>query len=280
MDSIQRLVNVFREDLQRVILLALSKDRFFVGNVFYGGTALRILYGLRRGSEDLDFVRSESDGFSSWEPFVPAVRKTAEAFGFSVSGIDLKQGQSTPKMFVSVMLKQSLFNRKPHYSLGQATLDAVHAHRKITVRMEIDLDAPYDPEPVTEQILSPSPFLVSTYQKPDLFAGKMHAVLCRNWRSRVKGRDWFDMLWYLGQKIPVRMEHLEAKMKQSGNLGKDTTLTPELFRGLYAEVCRRVNFSRALEDVEPFLEEEDLEFVRDAFTKDMMLRLADKFGFV
>lgn len=280
MGSIQRLANKLREDLQRVILLALSKERFFVGNVFYGGTALRILYGLRRSSEDLDFVRSERKGPFSWEPFVPAVRKSAEVFGFSVSGIDLKQGQSTPKMLVGVMLKQSLSNRKSLYSLDQATLDAVHAHRKVMVRLEIDLDAPYDPEPVTEQILSPSPFLVSTYQKPDLFAGKMHAVLCRSWRSRVKGRDWFDMLWYLGQKIPVRMEHLEAKMKQSGNLGKDSALTRELFRELYIEVCRRVNFNRAFEDVEPFIEEEDLELVKDAFTEEMMLRLADKFGFV
>lgn len=279
MNTIQRLENVLREDLQRVILLGLSRERFFVKNVFYGGTALRILYGLRRSSEDLDFVCLEGKEAFSWESFVPAVRKSAAAFGFSVSGIELKPGQSTPKMLVSVMLRESLSNRRSLYSLGQATLDAVHAHQKVMVRLEIDLDDPSHPEPVTEQILLPAPFLVSTFQKPDLFAGKMHAVLFRSWGSRVKGRDWFDMLWYLGQEIPLRIEYLERKMKQSGKLEERASLTQDLFRECYVEVCRRVNFARAFDDVEPFLEEEDVELIRDAFTEEMMLRLVDRFRF-
>jgi predicted nucleotidyltransferase component of viral defense system len=279
LNTIQGLENVLREDLQRVILLALGRERFFVRNVFYGGTALRLLYGLRRSSEDLDFVCLEGKETFSWEPFVPAVRKSAEAYGFSVSGIELKPGQTTPKMLVSVMLKESLSNRKSLYSLGQATLDVVHAHKKVMVRLEIDLEDPCHPEPVTEQILLPSPFLVSTYQKPDLFAGKMHAVLFRSWKFRVKGRDWFDMLWYLGQEIPLRMKYLEGKMKQSGKLEEGASLTPDLFRDHYVEVCRKVNFSRAFDDVEPFLEEEDVELVKDAFTEKMMLRLVDRFRF-
>jgi hypothetical protein len=280
LNTIQRLENVLREDLQRVILLALSRERFFVKNVFYGGTALRILYGLRRSSEDLDFVCLEGREDFLWEPFVPAVRKSADAFGFSVSGIELKPGQSTPKMLVSVMLRDSLSIRRRLYSLGQATLDAVHAHKRVMVRLEIDLDDTCHPEPVTEQILLPAPFLVSTYQKPDLFAGKMHAVLFRSWRSRVKGRDWFDMLWYLGQDVPLRIEYFEKKMKQSGRLDEGASLTPDLFREHYVEVCRRVNFSRAFDDVEPFLEEEDVEFVKAAFTEETMLRLVDRFSFV
>lgn len=279
MNTIQRLENILREDLQRVILLALSRERFFVKNVFYGGTALRILYGLRRSSEDLDFVCLEGREVFSWDPFVHAVRKSAEAFGFSVSVIELKPGQSTPKMFVSVMLRESLSNRRRFYSHGQYPIDAVHAHKKVMVRLEIDLDDPCHPEPVTEQILLPAPFLVSTYQKPDLFAGKMHAVLFRSWRSRVKGRDWFDMLWYLGQEIPLRIEYLEGKMKQSGKLCESTSLTPDLFREYYVEVCRRVNFSKAFDDVEPFLEEEDVELVKAAFTEETMLRLVDRFRF-
>ena len=279
MNTIQRLENVLREDLQRVILLGLSRERFFVKNVFYGGTALRILYGLRRSSEDLDFVCLEGRETFSWEPFVPAVKKSLDAFGFSLSSIDLKPGQSTPKMLVSVMLRESLSNRRRYYSPGQYSIDPVHAHKKVMVRLETDLDDPCHPEPVTEQILLPAPFLVSTYQKPDLFAGKMHAVLFRSWRSRVKGRDWFDMLWYLGQEVPLRIEYLEKKMKQSGKLDEGASLTPDLFREHYVEVCRRVNFSRAFDDVEPFLEEEDVELIRDAFTEEMMLRLVDRFRF-
>ena len=279
MNTIQRLENVLREDLQRVILLGLSRERFFVKNVFYGGTALRILYGLRRSSEDLDFVCLEGRETFSWEPFVPAVKKSLDAFGFSLSGIDLKPGQSTPKMLVSVMLKESLSNRRRYYSPRQYSIDPVHAHKKVMVRLETDLDDPCHPEPVTEQILLPAPFLVSTYQKPDLFAGKMHAVLFRSWRSRVKGRDWFDMLWYLGQEVPLRIEYLEKKMKQSGKLDEGASLTPDLFREHYVEVCRRVNFSRAFDDVEPFLEEEDVEFVKAAFTEERMLALVDRFRF-
>jgi len=275
----QSLENILREDLQRVILLGLSRERFFVKNVFYGGTALRILYGLRRSSEDLDFVCLEGRETFSWEPFVPAVKKSLDAFGFSLSGIDLKPGQSTPKMLVSVMLRESLSNRRRYYSPGQYSIDPVHAHKKVMVRLETDLDDPCHPEPVTEQILLPAPFLVSTYQKPDLFAGKMHAVLFRSWRSRVKGRDWFDMVWYLGQEVPLRIEYLEKKMKQSGKLDEGASLTPDLFREHYVEVCRRVNFSRAFDDVEPFLEEEDAELVKASFTEEIMLRLVDRFRF-
>ncbi len=279
MNTMQSLENVLREDLQRVILLGLSRERFFVKNVFYGGTALRILYGLRRSSEDVDFVCLEGRETFSWEPFVPAVKKSLDAFGFSLSGIDLKPGQSTPKMLVSVLLRESLSNRRRHYSPGQYSIDPVHAHKKVMVRLETDLDDPCHPEPVTEQILLPSPFLVSTFQKPDLFAGKMHAVLFRSWRSRVKGRDWFDMLWYLGQEIPLRIECLERKMKQSGKLEERVSLTQDLFRERYVEVCRRVNFRKAFDDVEPFVEEEDVELVKDAFTEERMLRLVDRFRF-
>ena len=279
MNTIQHLENVLREDLQRVILLALSRERFFVKNAFYGDTALRLLYGLRRSSEDLDFVCLEGCETFSWDPFLPAVGKSAAAFGFSVSGIELKPGQSTPKMLVSVMLRESLSNRRRYYSHGQYLIDAVHARKKVMVRLEIDLDDPCRSEPVTEQVLLPAPFLVSTFQKPDLFAGKMHAVLFRSWRSRVKGRDWFDMLWYLGQEIPLRIECLERKMKQSGKLEERVSLTQDLFRERYVEVCRRVNFHKAFDDVEPFLEEEDVELVKDAFTEERMLRLVDRFRF-
>ena len=279
MNTIQHLENVLREDLQRVILLALSRERFFVKNAFYGDTVLRLLYGLRRSSEDLDFVCLEGCETFSWDPFLPAVGKSAAAFGFSVSGIELKPGQSTPKMLVNVMLRESLCNRRRYYSHGQYLIDAVHARKKVMVRLEIDLDDPCRSEPVTEQVLLPAPFLVSTFQKPDLFAGKMHAVLFRSWRSRVKGRDWFDMLWYLGQEIPLRIECLERKMKQSGKLEERVSLTQDLFREHYVEVCRRVNFRKAFDDVEPFLEEEDVELVKDAFTEERMLRLVDRFRF-
>ena len=77
----------------------------------------------------------------------------------------------------------------------------------------------------------------------------------------------------------MRIEYLERKMKQSGKLEKSTSLTPDLFRECYVEVCRRVNFARAFDDVEPFLEEEDVELIRDAFTEEMMLRLVDRFRF-
>lgn len=280
MDTIQGMVNDFREELQRVILFALSRERFFVDNAFYGGTALRILYGLKRGSEDLDFAGGTRDQAFSWEPFVPPIRRMTESAGFAVSEITTKKGQSARKMLVRAMLKESLLKRQDMYQLKQEDLEMVHTGRKMTVRLEIDIDVPYMPDLVTEQVLSPSPFLVSTYPKPDLFAGKMHAVLCRQWERRVKGRDWYDMIWFLKQGIPVNLEHLEAKMKQSGHLEENVSLNPRSFRKIFLDVCRRVDFNRAFEDLEPFIEEDDYENTRTAFSTDMMMRMADTFKFI
>ena len=273
-------VNDCREDLQRVILLALSRERFFVDHAFYGGTALRILYGLRRFSEDLDFAYQGKENDFTWGPFEPVVRKTVQAYGFAVSEITQKQGGETPKMIVSVMLKDSIEGRTGFTGLNPNAGSSIHAHRKIRVRLEIDTSVPYSPEMVTEQVLSPSPFLVTTYAMPDLFAGKMHAVLCRNWRNRVKGRDWFDMLWYLERSTPIKRDHLEAKMRQSGNLDAGTPLTNERFRELYLGVCENVDFGKAFEDVEPFLLRPDALLWKGAFARERMKSLVSRFEFV
>lgn len=277
---IDNAVNDCRENLQRVILLALSRERFFIDHVFYGGTALRILFGLKRFSEDLDFAYHGSPGEFFWEPFKAVIDKTIRAYGFALSEISEIQGGETPKMIVSVMLKESIERRGGLTGGNPQDVSSIHPHRKIKVRLEIDTNIPYSPEMVTEQVLSPSPFLVTTYSMPDLFAGKMHAVLCRNWKNRVKGRDWFDMLWYLGRSTPVKRDHLEAKMIQSGNLGPGTPLTNERFSEIYVDVCKSVDFGRAFEDVEPFLLRDDALLWKEAFARERMKGLVSRFEFV
>ena len=114
-----------------------------------------------------------------------------------------------------------------------------------------------DPPPLFRDearfLLQPIPFSVKVYDLSSLFAGKMHALLCRNWKKRVKGRDWYDFVWYVGRGVPMDIVHLEARMWQSGHLASSETLDETLFRKLLSAKIADLNIEMARSDVERFL---------------------------
>ena len=111
--------------------------------------------------------------------------------------------------------------------VAEELLRDLHPQKNLRIRLEVDTDRPGGFETETQYILQPIPFPVRVYALPDLFAGKLHAILCRKWKRRVKGRDWYDLAWYVGHYPEMRISHLESRMRQSGDDTDDEALTPE-----------------------------------------------------
>lgn len=207
--------NALREILQELALLGLWRSKFFEHAAFYGGTALRILHGLDRYSEDLDFSLLKPDPSFSLKPYGDALRRELSSFGFEV---DFEwRGKTAESRIESAFLKANTLRQLIVIQAGSAVLGAQHGREQLKIRLEIDTDPPAGFTTVSRPLLVPIPFAVNAYSLPDLFAGKMHAILCRRWKNRVKGRDWYDLVWYLGRHPELRLRHLEQRMRQSGD---------------------------------------------------------------
>jgi hypothetical protein len=144
----------------------------------------------------------------------------------------------------------------------------------LKIKIEVDTDPP--PGFVTENkfILQPIPFSVRTFVLPDLFAGKMHAVLCRRWKSRVKGRDWYDLVWYAANHPQLHLSHLEQRMIQSGHLKQDEQMNREKFFALTTEAVDKLDVNQARREVEPFVKNPDtLEVWSGEFFQDVVGRI-------
>lgn len=211
LSTADKTYEALREILQEIVLLGLSRAGFFDHALFYGGTALRILYGLDRFSEDLDFSLITPDENFDLSVYTHTVIEALHSFGFEVS-IQLKNSNSTIK---SAFLKG---NTSQHLLNIKAPKDIVKAFgqgRLVKIKFEVDTQPPLDFESEKKTLLVPSPFTIHTMTLPSLFAGKMHAILCRNWSTRPKGRDWYDLVWYISQGCELDMKHLNARLQQN-----------------------------------------------------------------
>jgi hypothetical protein len=132
-------------------------------------------------------------------------------------------------------------------------LRGLHFEQKLKIRLEVDVDPPGGFETEAKPILQPVPFAVRAYTLPDLFAGKMHALLCRRWRNRVKGRDWYDYVWYVANYPRLHLSHLEQRMRQSGDYTSEGPLGPEALREMLREAVENLEIERAREEVLPFV---------------------------
>ena len=235
-------VNGLREVMQEVALAGLYRGGFFDKAAFYGGTCLRIFYGLPRFSEDLDFSLLESDPDFSLEPYFKAVREEFSALGLQV---EISAKKKTVRTGIeSAFLKSDtrLFSF------------AVHADKTIKIKFEVDTLSPLGFATEEKLLLQPFSFYVKCFSLPDLFVGKMHALLFRNWKNRVKGRDWFDFEWYIRQGTPLNLSHFVVRAIQSGNLqGKN--LTEPDFRQLLHQRIDALDVAVARNDVSRFVKD-------------------------
>lgn len=252
--SLEDHLQALREILQEIALLGLWRSKFFDKAAFYGGTALRILYGLDRFSEHMDFsLLSPMDDFDL-SAYTTALQKELAAFGFDVR-ID-QRNKNAESAIQSAFLKANTLNQLLVIETSEELLKTVHRGQILKIKLEIDTDPPPEFETHTRYLLQPIPFAVRTYTLPDLFAGKMHAILCRRWKKRVKGRDWYDLVWYAANHPQLHLAHLEQRMRQSGHWKGREQLSPEMFKQLLHQAVDKLVVDQARKEVEAFIRDQ------------------------
>lgn len=240
-----------REIMQEIALAGLYRAGFFEVAAFYGGTALRIFYGLDRFSEDLDFTLLRVDPYFSLEKYQEAITNEFEALGMQVSVSE--KVKSVKSNINSAFLKSEtiwkelvLENVIPQLGLKEVV--------NIKIKIEVDTQPPQGFSTEDRLLLRPFSFYVSCLTLPDLFAGKMHALLFRKWGKNVKGRDWYDMEWYIRKGYPLNLNHFLLRAKDSGDWEKDS-ISEEEFRTLLREKIDGVNMDFVKSDISRFIKD-------------------------
>lgn len=244
--------SAIQEIMQEITLMGLWRAKFFEHAAFYGGTSLRILYGLNRFSEDLDFSLLKPDPHFNLLPFLKAIEEELEISGLKIT-VDHKIKH--PKESIrSAFLKAGTLETFIRIGLDEQLKKHTQSNEMIKLKLEIDIDPPAGFTTEIRYLTKPFPFSVRTYIPEDLFAGKIHALLCRPYKVRVKGRDWYDFIWYVSQGFSLHLTHLEKRMRQSGHYKETTSLEPKQFLAFMEERIAGLDVKSAQEDIRRFIQ--------------------------
>ena len=239
------------ETIQVIALLGLSRTDFFARAAFYGGTALRLLHGLDRFSEDLDFSLLNAQPDFRLTPYFRALSDELESFGFSVAIEDRRKQRNTA--IESAFIKSNTRIHVLEAGVPQELAGTIHRNAVCKVKLEIDIDPPPGANYEVSFIDEPAPFSLQSYSGAALFAGKMDAVLSRNWKTRVKGRDWYDFAFLVRKRIPLSLSHLEARLRQKGLYSSDDSLTADDAIHRIENRIEAVDIESAKREVLPFV---------------------------
>ena len=259
-----------REIMQEIALAGLQRSGFFEKAAFYGGTALRIFYGLDRFSEDLDFSLLEVNPEFSLEPYMNGMVTEFKALGMEVSVREKKKTSETN--IDSAFLKSETVWKElllediiPQAGLGTPP--------GIRIKLEVDTQPPLGFETEEKLLLRPFSFYVKCFTTPDLFAGKMHALLFRKWKNRVKGRDWYDLEWFIKKGVPLHLKHFLKRAQNSGDWSKEM-ITEAEFLQLLRNRIEAVSFDSIKEDIVHFIKDAwHLDIWSQAYFKDLAQRI-------
>lgn len=247
-----RYKNALKEVIQEIALLGLFRGGLFDRAAFYGGTALRIFYSIDRFSQDLDFSLLKPDKKFRIDPYCEHVESELNAYGFQVK---VSPKKKTARSNVeSAFIKGGTMINMMQVKTVNPPVSGVHADELLTIKLEVDIDPPPGATFELKHQLMPIPYTVCLYSQSSLFAGKLHAILCRKWKSgRTKGRDLYDYVWYLAHSVPVDLKHLQARMVQTGHWQKGKALSSPVLRELLNKRFRMIDYTQAKEDVIPYI---------------------------
>lgn len=265
------VLSALREIMHEVALAGLSRTNFFEKAAFYGGTALRIFYGLDRFSEDLDFSLLKADPDFSLEPYFDAIVSEFESIGMKVS---IREKEKKEKTTIDSAFLKSETEWKElilEDIVKQAGIKSTN--RSMKIKIEVDRQPPLGFKTETKLLTRPFSFYVKCFDKPSLFAGKMHALLFRNWKNRVKGRDWYDLEWYIKKEIPIDLQHFKIRAKDTGDWSEEELSLDDVI-GLLREKIKSVSFDNIKEDIVPFIKDDAvLEIWGEQYFNDLVDKL-------
>lgn len=245
--------NAIKEIVQEVTLSGLARTDFFKHAAFYGGTALRIFHGLNRFSEDLDFTLLSPSKNFEFHKYISAVSEAVESLGLV---FEVKEKKKDPNATVkSAFLKGDTKEQFLIFYPNSNFKRQINNNEKIRIKFEIDVNPPLYATTEFKYRLLPNNYQVQLYDESSLFAGKLHAVIARKWKNRIKGRDFYDYVFYLSKNIPVNLLHLESRLKQTNTIDSDFSLTLASLKKLLFDRFDEVDYETAKLDVLPFIKD-------------------------
>ena len=252
-------LNAVHEVMQQICLAGLNRAGFFEKAAFYGGTCLRIFYGVPRFSEDMDFSLTEIDNKFNLETYFDAIKNEFTLLGREVQ-IEKKE-KSLETQIESAFLKD--------------TSDVVNirfqTEPSVKIKIEVDKVPPLKFNTEHKLLLLPFSFMTRCFTLPGLFAGKVHAIMFRKWRNRVKGRDWYDFEWFIRNNVPLDFTHFKERAIQSEGVEFEN-LTSLQFSQLLKEKISSTKIEMVTADVRRFvINPKEL----DIWSIDYFLQIAD-----
>jgi len=246
--------NAIKEIVQHLCLLSLWRSKFYEYAAFYGGSSLHIFYGLNRFSEDLDFSLIKPNPTFKLDQYLQFIKIELKAFGFDFN-IEQKRKRYISTI-ESAFIKGNTIKNLITINADRNIVKHYHKNKKIKIKIEIDTQPPSGAVFDMKTLLFPIPFQVRIFSLPDLFAGKLHAIICRQWKNRVKGRDYYDLIWFVSQNVPCRFEYLKNKLVQTNKWDKKEKLTKKCLIEILKEQFKSVDFQKAKNDVRPFIKDQ------------------------
>lgn len=246
-------INALKEIIQEIVLAGLSRGNFFNNAAFYGGTALRIFYNLDRFSEDLDFALLEPNKDFDLSKYFIYIEKELKAYGINLE-INTKQKSITSNI-TSAFLKGDTLEHILKFFPTEEEHKYNHLLKNLKIKFEVDINPPSGATFDDKFKLLPSPHQIKLYDKPSLFAGKIHAILCRNWKTRTKGRDLYDYIFFLAHDTNVNIELLKNKLIASNYIIENEEFSIETINKLLINKFKEIDYTDAKEDVKPFIKD-------------------------
>ena len=244
--------NALKEIVQEIALYGMSKSGFFQEGAFYGGTALRIFYGLHRFSEDMDFSLVHPNPSFALSDYLPAVEEELSAVSLKMR-VEQKNKTKVTDIQSAFIKGGTLIQIISIQQMDDMLISGIHKQEQLKIKLEVDTNPPPGAGFELQYALRPVPYAVRLYDKPSLFAGKIHAVLCRNWMRRIKGRDLYDYVWYLSHDTPVNLFHLQKRLEQSDRWDSSKQLALQDTKNMLKERFSQLDFEAAKKEVIPFL---------------------------
>ncbi len=269
--TVEETKAVLREIIQSIVLIGLSKGGFFNKASFYGGTALRIFYGLNRYSEDLDFTLNEYEESFSINYYTDKIKEIALSYGVELEIITKIKKVKTP--IESAFAKLNTYQAFISLNINENITSILHRDEVLKVKFEVDCNPPTGFNVETKWIDMPEFAPIVVLDEASLFAGKLHAIICRNYKNSVKGRDYYDFLFYTSKRVKPNLKYLKNKLMASGKINEEDEFSLDVLKKMLMERFESVDYEQVKNDATRFVfKKEDLSF----YNKELFIQMLDR----